>query len=58
MTPLEYDYLRQFLKKRSGLVLSTEKQYLVESRLLPVARTHGLPGSRLVAQAAQPAPSR
>lgn len=42
MTPAEYDYLRQFLKTRSGLVLSNEKQYLIESRLLPVARKAGL----------------
>ena len=42
MTPAEYDYLRQFLKTRSGLVLSNEKQYLIESRLLPVARKTGL----------------
>jgi chemotaxis protein methyltransferase CheR len=38
MTPLDYDYLRKCLKTRSGLVLSADKQYLVESRLLPVAR--------------------
>ena len=44
MTPLDYDFLRRFLKQRSGLVLSAEKQYLVESRLLPVARKAGLPG--------------
>jgi chemotaxis protein methyltransferase CheR len=51
MTPAEFDYLRQFLKARSGLVLSNEKQYLIESRLLPVARTHGLAGiSPLVAR--------
>lgn len=43
MTPQDYDYLRGLLKKRSGLVLSAEKQYLVESRLLPVARRAGLP---------------
>lgn len=42
MTPVEYDFLRQFLKTRSGLVLSNEKQYLIESRLLPVARKNGL----------------
>lgn len=42
MTPVEYDFLRQFLKTRSGLVLSNEKQYLIESRLLPVARRTGL----------------
>ena len=42
MTPLDYDYLRTLLRQRSGLVLSAEKQYLVESRLLPVARRCGL----------------
>jgi chemotaxis protein methyltransferase CheR len=38
VTPLDYDYLRKLLKERSGLVLSADKQYLVESRLLPLAR--------------------
>jgi len=42
VTPLDYDYLRKSLKQRSGLVLSAEKQYLVESRLLPVARRAGV----------------
>jgi chemotaxis protein methyltransferase CheR len=42
MTPLDYDFLRKFLKERSGLVLSADKQYLVESRLLPVSRKAGL----------------
>ena len=42
MTPLDYDFLRRRLKERSGLVLSADKQYLVESRLLPVARKAGL----------------
>ena len=42
MTPLDYDYLRKLLKDRSGLVLSADKQYLVESRLTPLARKAGL----------------
>ena len=42
MTPNDYEFLKQFLKNRSGLVLSNDKQYLIESRLLPVARTVGL----------------
>src|SRR3974390_860715 len=42
VTPLEYDFLRRSLKERSGLVLSADKQYLVESRLLPIARKAGL----------------
>ncbi|WP_289036259.1 protein-glutamate O-methyltransferase CheR [uncultured Roseibium sp.] len=39
MTPAEFEFLKKFLKDKSGLVLSNDKQYLVESRLLPVART-------------------
>ncbi len=59
MTPQDFDYLRQMLRQRSGLVLSAEKQYLVESRLLPLARKHGLAGlaelvARLKAAAAGP----
>ena len=44
MTPVDYEYLRKFLKERSGLDLSADKQYLVESRLLPLARKSSLPG--------------
>jgi chemotaxis protein methyltransferase CheR len=42
MTPHDYDFLRNCLKQRSGLVLTADKHYLVESRLLPVARKAGL----------------
>ena len=42
MTPFDYEYLRKLLRARSGLVLSADKHYLVESRLLPVARRAGL----------------
>jgi chemotaxis protein methyltransferase CheR len=42
VTPSDYDYLCKLLKSRSGLLLSAEKHYLVESRLLPVARKAGL----------------
>ena len=44
MTPLDYEYLRKLLKERSGLDLSADKQYLVESRLLPLARRSSLAG--------------
>lgn len=44
MTPPDYEYLRKLLRERSGLDLSADKQYLIESRLLPVARKAGLPG--------------
>ena len=42
MTPLDYEFLRKLLKERSGLDLSSDKQYLVESRLNPLARRVGL----------------
>jgi chemotaxis protein methyltransferase CheR len=44
VTPLDYEYLRKILKERSGLDLAADKQYLVESRLVPLARKAGLPG--------------
>ncbi len=44
MTPPDYEYLRKLLKDRSGLDLSADKQYLIESRLLPLSRKAGLPG--------------
>ena len=44
MTPLDYEFLRKLLKERSGLDLSADKQYLVESRLVPLARKASLPG--------------
>ncbi len=59
MTPNEYDYLRGYLKQQSGLVLTAEKQYLIESRLLPVARKAGLASiSALVAKMKEPGQSR
>src|SRR5262249_36950485 len=44
VTPLDYEYLPKLLKERSGLDLSADKQYLVESRLVPLARKSGLAG--------------
>lgn len=44
MTPPDYDYLRKLLKDHSGLDLSADKQYLIESRLLPLSRKAGLSG--------------
>lgn len=42
MTDVEFDFLRAYLKTRSGLALTPEKRYLVESRLGPVCRTFNL----------------
>jgi chemotaxis protein methyltransferase CheR len=40
----DYDFLRRLVKARSGLTLGEDKQYLVESRLLPVSRRVGAAG--------------
>jgi chemotaxis protein methyltransferase CheR len=51
VTPSDYEYLRKLLRDSSGLDLSSDKQYLVESRLIPLARRSGLSGiAELVAK--------
>jgi len=42
MTDVEFDFLRSYLKTRSGLALSAEKRYLIESRLGPICRRFNL----------------
>lgn len=44
MTRDDFQFLAGFLHDQSGLVLTEDKLYLVESRLVPVARKHGLAG--------------
>jgi chemotaxis protein methyltransferase CheR len=44
VTPPDYEYLRKLLKDQSGLDLSADKQYLIESRLMPLSRKAGLQG--------------
>jgi chemotaxis protein methyltransferase CheR len=44
VTPPDYEYLRKLLREKSGLDLSADKQYLIESRLLPLSRKIGLSG--------------
>jgi len=42
MKPEDFDFISTFLKNRSGLVLTPDKAYLLESRLMPVARKNGM----------------
>lgn len=44
MKPEDFDYFATTLKQRSGLVLTKDKAYLLESRLMPVARKWNLKG--------------
>ena len=38
----DFGYLRDLIKSRSGISLTDDKVYLIESRLLPLSRVHGL----------------
>jgi chemotaxis protein methyltransferase CheR len=40
----DFQFLSTLIKQRSGLVLTEDKSYLLESRLMPVARKRGLKG--------------
>ena len=40
----DFDFLSRLLKERSGLVVTSDKAYLLESRLMPLARQAGMKG--------------
>lgn len=42
LEPSDFDYVSRLVLNRSAIVLEPEKNYLVESRLLPLARREGL----------------
>lgn len=42
MQPSEFEFLSGLLLRQSGLALTPEKEYLLESRLQPIARSRGL----------------
>lgn len=42
MNASDFQFLAGFLKDRSGLIVTADKQYLIDSRLQPVARKFGL----------------
>ena len=44
MTPEDFQFISQLIRQRSGLVLNQDKVYLLESRLMPVARKRGMKG--------------
>ena len=44
MNPADFEFISSLIMSRSGLVLTPDKSYLLESRLMPVARRHGLKG--------------
>lgn len=44
MKPDDFDFLAKLVRDSSGLVLTKDKAYLLESRLMPVARKRGFKG--------------
>jgi chemotaxis protein methyltransferase CheR len=44
VSPQDFEFISTLIKGRSGLVLTPDKSYLLESRLMPVARKHGMKG--------------
>lgn len=42
LTSFDSTFLRKLVRDRSGIVLGEDKTYLIESRLMPVTRLHGL----------------
>jgi chemotaxis protein methyltransferase CheR len=42
MNPADYEFCCRFLEERSGLSLGENKGYLLEGRLVPIAKAHGL----------------
>jgi chemotaxis protein methyltransferase CheR len=51
LTPSDFEYVRTLVHQRAAIVLEHDKAYLVEARLLNVARTAGFPSvANLIAQ--------
>lgn len=44
MKPVDFDLIASLLKERSGLVLTRDKSYLIENRLMPVLRRRRIKG--------------
>ena len=41
LAPADFDYIRDMVRRHSAIVLDPGKEYLVESRLVPLARKEG-----------------
>ncbi|HKJ84272.1 MAG TPA: protein-glutamate O-methyltransferase CheR [Mariprofundaceae bacterium] len=53
MDEARFNYIRDFLRRRSGLVLDEAKAYLLETRMFPVMKQHGLDSLNALANAVQ-----
>lgn len=44
MNQADFDFIADLLKRESGLIITTEKMYLLENRLTPIARARSMEG--------------
>jgi chemotaxis protein methyltransferase CheR len=56
LSPTEFNFIRRLVLEQSAIVLEEDKGYLVESRLLPLARREGFPSLNLFVQKLQVEP--
>jgi chemotaxis protein methyltransferase CheR len=56
LTILEFNYIRDLVRDQSALLLEPGKEYLVESRLRPLARQEGFPSYQHMVQALRAGP--
>lgn len=45
IAPVDYEYIRELVRGRSGIILDPGKEYLVESRIAPLMRQEGIKSS-------------
>ncbi|MEQ8584875.1 MAG: protein-glutamate O-methyltransferase CheR [Thalassobaculaceae bacterium] len=57
MNQADFEHFIGFLKTKAGIVITAEKAYLVENRLSPVARKHGIGNANEVLAKLRQAPS-
>ena len=57
MNPPEFEIYRSLLKEKSGIIITPDKTYLLESRLTPVAKKFELDGLGALAQAIKANPN-
>lgn len=57
MEPSEFEIYSSLLKEKSGIIITTDKTYLLESRLAPVAKRYELDGLGALARAIKANPN-
>lgn len=58
MQPTDFEFYKDMLYKKSGLSLTPDKSYLIDSRLTPVAKAHGFDNLQAMTAKIKLAPDR